>query len=1116
MEPLANEILNAEKLAGDLDQRALDFVDIDKGLRSQADVLLGVGHLIAEHLSERADLREALRRIVRNTGRIVCNKMPEPQQAKSDKEAASPKEGKSKKEKATAESDGASAEKADANATAPDSRETPTSSDAAVSAEATPDPQAGSEASPSQEASPEAPADSEAKASEASAASESTASESAEPESMVTPESETGTATESTDETEPAQATADATSQPAVPADAGESDSAEAGGAPPEGTPPSTAETSEPTAESEEARKQAEKREKEEKRKQLRAERKKRKDEAKKRKRKQRENAYKDYFKFSESIGKLPPHRVLAINRGERDRVLRVKLEADQESMRQEAEKLAIPAGHPHAEFLRGCLKDTLTRLVFPALEREVRRELTEKAEDHAVTVFARNLRHLLLTPPVSGQRVLAVDPGFRSGCKLAALDEFGIVHGHGAIFLVGPEERKQRSRARLAEMIKLHKITVVAIGNGTACRETENLVADVLANELKDEDVSYVIVNEAGASVYSTSPVGREELGQFEAAQRSAVSIGRRLLDPLSELVKINPANIGVGMYQHDMKAKHLQDSLDAVVESCVNYVGVDLNTASPSLLRYVSGLNQLTARRLFEHRQQKGPFKSRDDIKEVPGIGEATFVQAAGFLKIAGGENPLDATWIHPESYDAAKQVLQKLDFSVESLAARVSSQAKPAPFAAGLDVPSSADEKQQDDTDATASDGQAKSEAPAAESEGESKPEATEATTADPAAVTETSSDLESAAETATEASATGSTSDQPDDAEATAPTTDSPEEDASAKSDTLVEDATESKSPIEAPPEETTSSTSQLESQPEEAEQAAVPPKVDELSQKAASVDVASLANELQIGELLCRDILASLSRPGRDPRDDLPPPIFRTEILKLEDLKEGMHLKGTVLNVVDFGAFVDIGLHDTGLVHISRLANRYIKDPHEVVGVGDIIDIWVMAVDKERRRVQLTAIKPGTEQPTGKRPPRRERTEKGSRPPRGDRKEQGQKSSQKQGERKRRDRRDDKRGRRPAERRPSKPFVLESKKEPKKKLTKAKKEGRKPLQTFGELAQFLTQSDETPEETSPPEKPEAKTEPPPSKAESPESTSANGPDAKEQSESSIAQNSEQQE
>ncbi|HMC11991.1 MAG TPA: helix-hairpin-helix domain-containing protein, partial [Pirellulaceae bacterium] len=395
------------------------------------------------------------------------------------------------------------------------------------------------------------------------------------------------------------------------------------------------------------------------------------------------EHAFKDYYNYVEPLGRVPPHRVLAINRGERAHAIRVKIEADADAMLREAEQFLIFLNHPHGEFIFNCVRDSLFRLIIPSLEREIRREMTERSEEHAVDVFIRNLRKLLLQPPTRSTRLLAIDPGFKSGSKMVALDEFGNVLGHGMIFVIGKdEERRKKTRARLADMVKQHNVSVIAIGNGTGCRETEQLVADCLADELKDRDVAYVIVNEAGASIYSTSPLGREELPQFDALQRGAISIGRRLLDPLSEMVKIHPANLGVGLYQHDIKAKHLKDSLDAVVESCVNFVGVDVNSASPALLRYVSGMNALTARRVYEHRREKGPFKNREELKLVAGFGDQTFVQAAGFLKVIGGENPLDATWIHPESYDIARRVLDKLGCDVGDLAKTVPGPAKEEP--------------------------------------------------------------------------------------------------------------------------------------------------------------------------------------------------------------------------------------------------------------------------------------------------------------------------------------------------------------------------------------------------------------------------------------------------
>ncbi len=523
------------------------------------------------------------------------------------------------------------------------------------------------------------------------------------------------------------------------------------------------------------------------------------------------QRAFRDYFQYSESISKVPPHRVLAINRGEKAKVLRVRIEADVAALERVVDDLLVPAGHPHADFLRGCGRDALQRLVLPGLERELRREMTDEAETHAVEVFAKNLRNLLLQPPVRDRRLLALDPGFKNGCKWVALDEFGDLLEHGVVFVVGNAQRRAESKTKLVDVVRNHNLSVVVIGNGTACRETERLVADLITGELAGAGVSYVIVSEAGASVYSASPLGREEFPDCDAIVRGAVSIGRRLQDPLSELVKIEPNSLGVGLYQHDVKGKHLRESLDAVVESCVNFVGVELNTASPSLLRYVSGLNQLTAQRIYDHRKEHGPFASREQLKEVSGVGESAFVQAAGFLKIVGGSNPLDATWIHPESYDAVKRLLESL-------------HAKPADLA----------DKEQ-----------------------------------------------------------------------------------------------------------------------------------VVKLAERVRGIDLQRTALALKVGTLTLNDIIAQLTRPGRDPRDALPSPIFKQGILKIDDLQAGMELRGTVLNVVDFGAFVDIGLKDSGLVHISHMAGKFVKDPHEVVSVGDIVKVWVLQVDKGRRRVSLTMIAPGS-------------------------------------------------------------------------------------------------------------------------------------------------------
>jgi len=527
---------------------------------------------------------------------------------------------------------------------------------------------------------------------------------------------------------------------------------------------------------------------------------------------------YRDYFKFSESVRSIPPHRVLAINRGEKAGHLRVKFTWDEARAQTELVIRMRLNDHRHSEYLTRCLADAIARLIGPSLEREIRREITDNAEQHAIGVFARNLRNLLLQPPVKGQRILAIDPGFRTGCKVAALDEYGTPLAHDVVHVKGSDEKRKAAVETLVGLLKQHDCRLVAIGNGTACRETEELVSQVIRDHLPD--VRYLIVNEAGASIYSTSAIARSEFPDQDATVRGTISIGRRLLDPLSELVKIEPQHIGVGLYQHDLNAKRLKESLDEVVESCVNYVGVELNTASASLLRYVSGFNQLIARRVIEWREQHGRFTNREQLKQVTGIGEVTFTQAAGFLKIRDGDERLDSTWIHPESYSATNRLLEKLDISPETL------------LQAGAGA---------------------------------------------------------------------------------------------------------------------------------------------QELADRFNTIDRRDVAGELNIGRPTLDDIIDALLRPGRDPRADLPGPVFRQGILTLDDLAEGMELRGTVLNVVDFGAFVDVGLKQSGLVHVSQLADRYVNSPHDVVSVGDVVTVWVLGVEKERKRVSLSMVPPESPLPADQKP-----------------------------------------------------------------------------------------------------------------------------------------------
>ena len=870
LEELAREILDAAPTAADLDARARDFVSTDRQVKTGADALLGAGHILAEWFSERAEFRQRLREILQRTGRIVTTQIGAEPAASHEAPAAT-----SVPAAAPGASEGtpipsleviATALQTDSGATGVEPVATvvdtpPGEQVTAPAVPATDAPAAVQEAAPAEQAI-DPPAD-PVKAEEVTPnAAEAVAVVDAPPSQVSPQSSNEETQAESANPGGPSPSNPSSAPTPTLDAPLAESPSdaivagqpsevpmTEAAGEvpalpgetpvlPPAGetsAPQVAAETSPPPSEgptpapqpmpAPSAGRRAKEREK------AKAAKLAKKEAKKNRILERRIKAFRDYFNFSDEIKKIPPHRVLAINRGERARILRVKIESDLEAMQAALDELLVPPDHPHAQYLRGCARDALTRLVLPALERETRRELTDRAEEHAVGVFAKNLRNLLLQPPVHGRRVLAVDPGFKSGCKLAALDQFGNVLGHDLITLVGKPEKREEAKQKSLELIRKFELNAVAIGNGTGCRGAEDFFAELIGTELKDQGTAYVIVNEAGASVYSTSQLGREEFPEYDATLRGAVSIGRRLLDPLSELVKIEPGSIGVGLYQHDVKAKHLQTSLDEVVESCVNYVGVDVNTASPALLRYVSGLNQLTARRVYEHRREHGPFASRAKLRDVPGIGDATFVQAAGFLKITGGEDPLDATWIHPESYPVATRVLERFG-------------CKPADLC---------------DKEASAS------------------------------------------------------------------------------------------------------------------------------LAQRVAGVDREALAQELGVGLLTLKDILAQLTRPGRDPREDLPPPVFKQGVLKLEDLTPGMELTGTVLNVVDFGCFVDIGMHDSGLVHVSRLADRFIRDPHEVVAVGDIVRVWVVEVDKERRRVSLTMLAPGSERP---RPGRREerRPEGAARPP----------------------------------------------------------------------------------------------------------------------------------
>jgi uncharacterized protein len=527
---------------------------------------------------------------------------------------------------------------------------------------------------------------------------------------------------------------------------------------------------------------------------------------------------YRLYYDFEEPVTRLVPHRTLAINRAEREDVLRVAVELPAErALPRVAQVYSPDPRSPFAEQLRLALADSYKRLLAPALEREVRAELTRQAEEHAITVFATNLRHLLLQPPLRGKRVLGVDPGYRTGCKVAVVDETGRYVESATIYPHAPQNRWDEAQESLKTLVTRHRIGAIAIGNGTASRETEQLVAAVIA-ELEragaaSDALGYVMVNEAGASVYSASEVARQEFPELDATQRGTISIARRLQDPLAELVKIDPKAVGVGLYQHDVDQRALAAALDRVVTSCVNYAGVDLNTASSQLLRYVSGISGRVADAIVAYRAEHGPFAARGELRKVAGLGPATFVQAAGFLKVPGGREALDNTFIHPESYDLARRLFDHL-----------------------------------------------------------------------------------------------------PGD----------------------------------------------------QMGQGRIPDRVRAWRLLAAreqrggqDAAIAALAKELNAGAPTLADILENLEKPGLDPRDTLPKPILRQDVLKLEDLRVGMVLQGTVRNVVDFGAFVDIGVKQDGLVHISELADRYVRDPLAVVAVGQVVRVRILSVDVARGRVQLS-------------------------------------------------------------------------------------------------------------------------------------------------------------
>lgn len=513
-------------------------------------------------------------------------------------------------------------------------------------------------------------------------------------------------------------------------------------------------------------------------------------------------SVYENYYDFTEAIKKMSGYKVLAINRGEKEKILTVKVTVSDERIIRYLEKKIIVKDNSYTEpYLKEAIADSYQRLIAPAIEREIRNELTENAEDGAINVFGRNLKQLLMQPPIAGKVVLGWDPAFRTGCKLAVVDETGKVLDTTVVYPTEPQNKVAETERTVKALIKKYGISLISVGNGTASRESEKIIVDMLKDV---PGVSYVIVNEAGASVYSASKLATEEFPNFDVGQRSATSIARRIQDPLAELVKIEPKSIGVGQYQHDMNQKKLEGALGGVVEDCVNKVGVDVNTASAALLEYISGISKAIAKNIVAYREENGKFTERKQLLKVAKLGPKAYEQCAGFLRINDGSNPLDTTSVHPESYDAAKKLIEKLGFNLSDLAGGLT----------GLSL----------------------------------------------------------------------------------------------------------------------------------------------------IAKDKDRLSNELGVGKETLTDIIKELEKPGRDPREDMPKPVLRTDVLEMKDLKEGMILKGTVRNVIDFGAFVDIGVHQDGLVHISKLTNKkFVKHPLEVVSVGDIVEVKVIGIDMEKKRIQLSMI-----------------------------------------------------------------------------------------------------------------------------------------------------------
>jgi uncharacterized protein len=868
LEPFALEILEGKLPPEKVDERAAEFINEDKKVKSVADVLFGTGHIIADIFACNAELVHKVREILYQHGHLITTKIESPHDNK----------------KKTADG---------GKQTADGRRQTAAEDGGGETAESSP---------PSDELhEPEIPQEEIEEIEEQEIPHE----EGVETEDIVAEElmEEESVEIEESMETEDSSLLPSAVCRlpsPETPEDAQEVSELF------QQLKEEQAEKGLPMVRSQNALK-----------KKKRAEAKKKLDEIKQRQREHFERQFTDYFQFSTKLRGVPAHRILAFNRGERHKIIQIVIKIDEAKILESVKDICVPKEHIHADFLTGCLQDALHRNVLPMLTQEIRNDMTEYAEKSVIKNFGKNLRALLLQRPLPQKRVLVLDPGSKNDCKAVAIDEFGNLLGHETIVLVGNAERRAETAQSLAEMIRRFSLSVIAIGSGGRSRSVEEAVAHMIETHFADSDLAYIMVNKSGLIAYSTSPAAKEELPNEDPFVRAAISIGRRLQNSMNELVKVEPASLGGITFQHDIRGKYVKQMLAEVVESCVNIVGVDVNSATPVLLTYVAGLNLMTARRIYEYRREHGAFRTREDLKKVPGINETVYTHAAGFLRIPGGDNPLDSTNIHPESYELAASILEKLGFSVNDLRSGEKMKAVAEKIAAE----------------------------------------------------------------------------------------------------------------------------------------------RIGELTVK--------LSSELNAGLSVVRGILEDFAKPGRDPRDSQPPLMFRKTVLKFEHLTPGMELTGTILSVTDFGAFADIGLHESGFIHISQMASGYIQNAHEKAAVGNVVRLWVVEADAAKKRVSLTLLPPGTErQSAGQRSSEREHDrpprEHSSRPPRPER-ERRESSDKPRGDRPShsfRDSKGDKRFERKSFDRTPKTFVSAPVKKDVKPITEKMKQGKEPMRSFSDLAQLF--------------------------------------------------------